>query len=82
MLAMQIEMNVLAGVAKIEPSPELEQADVSNDVGAAVGSPEFTSIKVKWLYDTIVPFNVLAQVYDVNKMGQDIEVPSTLNNTA
>ncbi len=76
MLAMQMESKTLAGVARIEPSPELEQVDVSNEVGAAVGSAEFTPIKVKWLYDTIVPFDRLIPMYDVRKLDQDVEVGS------
>ena len=69
-----MDVKSLVGIAKVEPSPELDQADVSNDLGAGVGSSESANIKVKWLYDASIPFEWVMRVLDTANIGPDPEV--------
>ena len=71
---MQIDTKMFLGVSKMESYADPEQADVSNEMGAGVGSSGSIYIKVRWLYDAYMPFGEITRVLDADSIPQEIEV--------
>ena len=71
---MDTNLKFLSGFGKVESSPELEQADVSNEMGAGVGSSGTITINVRWQQDVGIPADTFSQICNIGSIGQDIEV--------
>ena len=71
---MNLDTKMFISICKMESYSDSEQDDVSNEMGAGVGSSGSIYIKVKWLYDTFIPFGEITRVLDSNSIPQEIEV--------
>ena len=70
---MQMETKLCVGVARVESCPE--EADVSNNLGAAVGeSASATTVKVKWMHDARIPFDYMASIFNAHSLTDSLEV--------
>lgn len=71
---MNIEDKKFIGIGKVESPPDIEQADVSNKMGAAIGSSGNLYFRMKWIYDVFAPFEAIGHIINSQSFGQDVEV--------
>lgn len=63
----------------MESPADIEHADVSNKLGAAVGSSNFLYFKFKWLCNAFIPFEPISHILNPHNIGQDVEVRIKIN---
>jgi len=72
---------MLLGIGRMESSPILEDADVSNKMGVPIGSTGNINFQISWIYDVFAPFHAISQQVNLQSFVQDVEVNCSVMQT-